>query len=84
MQIISNGKLRSVEHRAVTNTSEARTTIVTFIEPLSDSIIEPAKGLINEGNPPIYRPLEYKDFLNNYIVNNGNTDKILGPYRLQE
>ncbi|KAI7741569.1 hypothetical protein M8C21_011803 [Ambrosia artemisiifolia] len=47
LQIISNGKLRSAEHRAVTNSREDRTTIVTLISPCQDTIIEPANSIID-------------------------------------
>lgn len=64
LQIISNGKLRSAEHRAVTNSSEARTSIATFVTPTSTCIVEPAKSLVNGMNPPKYEALVFKDFVN--------------------
>ncbi|KAI3449760.1 hypothetical protein Pfo_006425 [Paulownia fortunei] len=64
VEIISNGKVRSAEHRVVTNKEEARTTIATFINPCPDCIIEPAKVFVNEVNPPLYPPQSFKDFVN--------------------
>ncbi|KAK3026177.1 hypothetical protein RJ639_040564 [Escallonia herrerae] len=63
LEIISNGKLKSAEHRAVTNSSEARATIATFINPSFDCVIEPAKALVNDLNPQLYKPFQYKDFV---------------------
>ncbi|KAK0580988.1 hypothetical protein LWI29_008488 [Acer saccharum] len=83
LQIISNDKLKSVKHRAVTNSKKARTSAAIFITPTSDSILEPAKALIDASNPQIYKAFEYKDFLNNYIIMADNPEKSLQPYKLK-
>jgi isopenicillin N synthase-like dioxygenase len=36
LEIISNGKLKSAEHRAVTNSEKSRTSIATFVNPSLD------------------------------------------------
>ncbi|KAH6828257.1 hypothetical protein C2S53_015875 [Perilla frutescens var. hirtella] len=72
IQIISNGKLTSAEHRVVTNPKEGRTSIATFINPMPDCIIEPAKLLVNEANPPLYPSLSFKEFV--------NVSKPFGPF----
>ncbi|KAK8654213.1 hypothetical protein V6N13_128186 [Hibiscus sabdariffa] len=58
LQIISNNKLKSAEHRVVTNSRVARTTAAFFIYPSDDSIIEPAKSLIR-GDASLYRAFEF-------------------------
>ncbi|PIN23103.1 Iron/ascorbate family oxidoreductase [Handroanthus impetiginosus] len=63
LEIISNGRLKSPEHRVVTNAKQARSTIATFINPSPDCIIQPAKVLVNEANPPLYPSLSFKDFV---------------------
>ncbi|KAK8982331.1 hypothetical protein V6N11_037502 [Hibiscus sabdariffa] len=57
LQIISNNKLKSAEHRVVTNSRVARTTAAFFIYPSDDSIIEPAKSLIR-GDASLYRAFD--------------------------
>ncbi|WCJ38368.1 2-oxoglutarate (2OG) and Fe(II)-dependent oxygenase superfamily protein [Euphorbia peplus] len=47
LQITSNKILRSAEHRAVTNTKEDRISSAFFINPSNETIIHPAKHLIN-------------------------------------
>ncbi|KAK3014702.1 hypothetical protein RJ639_009632 [Escallonia herrerae] len=74
--IISNGKLKSAEHRAVTNSSEARATIATFINPSFDCIIEPAKALVNDMNPQLYKPFQYKDFVSTSNAFGLNTEAL--------
>ncbi|KAL3517690.1 hypothetical protein ACH5RR_020279 [Cinchona calisaya] len=63
LEIISNGRLKSAEHRAVTNSYETRTSIATFINPCHNSIVEPAKVLVDESNPPRFAATIYKDFV---------------------
>lgn len=63
VQIISNGKLRSIKHRVVTSTHETRTSIATFVNPSPDCIIEPAKVLVNEKEPSRYTASQYKEYV---------------------
>nr|TKS17915.1 hypothetical protein D5086_0000007640 [Populus alba] len=66
-QVISNGKLKSVDHGVVTNSKVARTTVGTCIFPSSDSRIEPAKALVDKCHPPLYKSFIFKDFSDTYI-----------------
>ncbi|KAK6239082.1 hypothetical protein QUC31_004551 [Theobroma cacao] len=81
--IVSNNKLKSAEHRVVTNSEMARTTVGLFISSCDDSIIEPAKSLTNAGDPPLYRAFQYKDFISNYVSMMGDTELALQPFKLQ-
>lgn len=49
-----------------------------------ESVIEPAKALANDGNPPIYRAFLCKEFLINFLANGDDTEKVLAPYKLQD
>ncbi|XP_058077937.1 protein DMR6-LIKE OXYGENASE 1-like [Magnolia sinica] len=82
MEIISNGQLKSVEHRAVTNSTVARTTVVTFIYPDMDSIMEPAPTLVNVQSLPLYRPFRFQEFLNTYLDKSGNKASTLESFKL--
>ncbi|KAK7345783.1 hypothetical protein VNO77_16394 [Canavalia gladiata] len=83
LQIMSNGKLISAEHRAVTNSSAARTTVAFFVAPKEECIIEPAQGLIDEHNPPIFKSFKYKDFFDYYFAKYGDTDVVLKSFEAQ-
>ncbi|KAL1827253.1 hypothetical protein ACET3Z_005665 [Daucus carota] len=83
LQIVSNEKFRSVEHRAITNSREARTTIASFISPCNSCIVEPAKALINEANPPLYRAFEYQEFLKSYVAKAGKKETALQAYKIE-
>ncbi|KAB5556132.1 hypothetical protein DKX38_007041 [Salix brachista] len=83
MQIISNNKLRSVEHRAVTNSEKARTSVAMFFIPNGDSIVEPAKALADSRNPAIFKSFQYKEFITHFINRTGGIDVALEPFKLQ-
>ncbi|KAF8401869.1 hypothetical protein HHK36_012818 [Tetracentron sinense] len=83
LQIISNGMLRSAEHRVVTNSSVARTTVATFIYPSDECIIEPAQPLVKAHGPPLYRAFQYKEFKINYSAKFSEPEAQLAPFKLQ-
>ncbi|XP_047335154.1 2'-deoxymugineic-acid 2'-dioxygenase-like [Impatiens glandulifera] len=82
LQVISNGKLRSVEHRAVTNSECARTSIATFLMPSFDYCVEPAKSLVSESYPPIFKPFKYMEFIREYLSNTDNPQAVLDHFKL--
>ncbi|KAK7340690.1 hypothetical protein VNO77_21400 [Canavalia gladiata] len=69
LQIISNGRLIGAEHRVVTNSGTARTTVAYFIRPRNEEIIEPAKPLTSSGVSPIYRSITFEEFLKIFMGN---------------
>ncbi|KAK4710776.1 hypothetical protein R3W88_005289 [Solanum pinnatisectum] len=72
LQIISNDRLKSVVHRAVTNSKETRICVGNFVIPSSDCHIEPAT----------YKPYQYKEFLHTYAINHGDFEDLLQSYKL--
>ncbi|XWS76272.1 hypothetical protein CRYUN_Cryun01aG0161100 [Craigia yunnanensis] len=66
--IISNGKLKGAEHRVVTNSRDARTTVSYFVYPCDQSLIEPAKALVNACNPAIYKAFKFVEFVTTFIL----------------
>ncbi|KAK8467985.1 hypothetical protein PHAVU_007G194000 [Phaseolus vulgaris] len=84
LQVISNGKLISAEHRAVTNSHDTRTSAAFFVAPSDECIIEPAEALTDEHHPPIYKAFNYKDFNSHYFAKYGNTDIVLKSFEVQK
>ncbi|KAK9704850.1 hypothetical protein RND81_07G015100 [Saponaria officinalis] len=83
LQFVSNGKLLSVEHRAVTNKDQSRISAAFFIAPANDSIIEPAKAVINAEKPPKYKSFRYADFVKTFrSAYVGEIDNVLGKYMI--
>lgn len=77
LQIISNGRMIGAEHRVVTNSGTARTTVAYFIRPTKESIIEPAKPLTCSGAPPIYKPIAFDDFLRIFMTKGPDIETFL-------
>ncbi|XP_024189850.1 2-oxoglutarate-dependent dioxygenase 11 isoform X1 [Rosa chinensis] len=65
MEIWSNGKYKSIEHRVVTNESKARISCSTFYLPRHDVEIEPLDQMVLEspGSLPMYKKVKYGDYL---------------------
>eukprot|EP00253_Pinus_taeda_P006253 PITA_06253 len=62
LQVVSNGRFRSVEHRAVTNMNSARISIPTFWNPGDDAFIAPAASMVDERHPAVYRGYKFEEF----------------------
>jgi 2'-deoxymugineic-acid 2'-dioxygenase/mugineic-acid 3-dioxygenase len=68
LEVVTNGVLKSVEHRVMTNSALARTSVAMFIAPTEDCVIGPAEEFLGEENPPCYRTLRFRDFKRIYNV----------------
>ncbi|WVZ09546.1 hypothetical protein V8G54_014076 [Vigna mungo] len=84
LQVISNGKLKSCEHRVVTNSHEARTSAGLFFAPTNECVVEPAKALTDEHHPPNFKPFKYKDFIPHFLSKHGDTDTVLKSFAAQK
>ncbi|KAH0661602.1 hypothetical protein KY284_026533 [Solanum tuberosum] len=66
--VMTNGKLKCVAHRVVTNTTQARTVIGTYFCPAD--VVEPAKSFVSPDNPPLFTPFKWgTEFLSHYFNN---------------
>ncbi|XP_052199957.1 gibberellin 3-beta-dioxygenase 3-like [Diospyros lotus] len=63
MHILSNGRFKSAQHRAVVNKARHRISVAYFYGPPADVKIGPAIRLIDVDHPPIYRPVTWKEYL---------------------
>lgn len=66
LEIATNGLLKSIEHRAMTNGTVARTSVATFLMPPEDSVIGPAEELLGDGDPSRYRTVTFREFMRVY------------------
>ncbi|XP_054780142.1 jasmonate-induced oxygenase 2-like [Prosopis cineraria] len=62
LQIVSNEIYKSVEHKVVVNSQTDRVSLAFFYNPKSDAVIEPAKELLTEERPPLYRPMTFDQY----------------------
>ncbi|KAJ4837585.1 hypothetical protein Tsubulata_009691 [Turnera subulata] len=63
MHIISNGRFKSVLHKAVVNQTHHRISLAYFYGPPMDAKVSPAMKLVDPDHPPLYRPVTWKGYL---------------------
>ncbi|KAG7022434.1 Protein DMR6-LIKE OXYGENASE 1 [Cucurbita argyrosperma subsp. argyrosperma] len=62
VQVWSNDKYESVEHRVVVNTEKERFSIPFFFFPAHHTMVKPLEEVVNEQNPPKYREYNFGKF----------------------
>ncbi|KDP32768.1 hypothetical protein JCGZ_12060 [Jatropha curcas] len=62
IEILSNGKYKSVLHRTTVNKEKARMSWPVFLEPPSELVIGPHPKLVTENNPAKYKTEKYSDY----------------------
>ncbi|GAV83244.1 2OG-FeII_Oxy domain-containing protein/DIOX_N domain-containing protein [Cephalotus follicularis] len=65
MEILTNGKYKSIIHRAMVNDKATRISIATAHGPPLDSIVSPAPELVmnSENQIPAFRGIKYRDYM---------------------
>ncbi|GJW38634.1 feruloyl CoA ortho-hydroxylase 1-like protein [Tanacetum coccineum] len=67
LQIISNGKYKSVEHRVSANGSSNRISVPIFVNPRPSDVIGPLQELIDSGEKPLYKNVVYSDYVKHFF-----------------
>lgn len=62
-QILTNGKYKSCLHRALVNNKTTRYSIAVSNGPSLDTVVGPSPKMVDEPNPPIYKPMKYVDYV---------------------
>ncbi|PRQ23270.1 putative ent-kaurene synthase [Rosa chinensis] len=70
LQVWSNERYESTEHRVMVNSEKERFSIPYFLEPAHYTIIKPLEELINEQNPAKYRPYSWGKFTTHRKLSN--------------
>ncbi|KAA0061143.1 protein DMR6-LIKE OXYGENASE 2-like [Cucumis melo var. makuwa] len=84
LEILSNGKYKSVLHRAKVNDKATRISIGMAVGPSHETVVGPAPQLINEhtNNPPMFKSIKYKDYMEIMQSNQLQGKSILDRFRL--
>nr|AIY60790.1 flavonol synthase [Dioscorea alata] len=62
IEILSNGKYKSVLHRTTVNKDKVRMSWPVFCSPPEETVVGPLKQLVNDDNPPKFKTKKYKDY----------------------
>ncbi|GMI76241.1 ethylene forming enzyme, ethylene-forming enzyme [Hibiscus trionum] len=72
LEVITNGKYKSVEHRVVAQTDGARMSIASFYNPGSDAVIYPAPALMEkeaaDEKKKLYPKFVFEDYMKLYAA----------------
>ncbi|PWA65030.1 flavonol synthase [Artemisia annua] len=63
IEILSNGKYKSVYHRTTVNKEKTRMSWPVFLEPPPEFEVGPIPKLVNKDDPPKYKTKKYKDYV---------------------
>jgi len=74
LEVLSNGRLKSLVHRAILNPDEARISIASIHGLSKDEKVCCAEELVDEVNPAMYRESSFQDFLD-FLPSNINNYK---------
>jgi isopenicillin N synthase-like dioxygenase len=62
IQVLSNAKYKSVEHRVIVNSDQERLSLAFFYNPKSDIPIEPLKQLVTPEKPALYPAMTFDEY----------------------
>ncbi|KAM1195234.1 hypothetical protein ACFX13_022271 [Malus domestica] len=83
IEVLTNGKYKSVEHRAVTHKEKDRLSIVTFYAPSYEIEVGPMAELVDENNPCKYRRYNHGEYSKRYVTNKLQGKKTLEFARIR-
>ncbi|XP_027916858.1 1-aminocyclopropane-1-carboxylate oxidase-like [Vigna unguiculata] len=67
LEVITNGKYKSVMHRVITQSDGNRMSIASFYNPGNDAVIAPAEALVKEDeNTKVYPKFVFDDYMKLY------------------
>ncbi|KZV52267.1 putative 2-oxoglutarate/Fe(II)-dependent dioxygenase [Dorcoceras hygrometricum] len=69
LEIFSNGRYKSVKHRAVVNTEATRISVVLANGPAPDAVVSPSAELVRRDGRGFYAPMKYKEFIETKLTN---------------
>ncbi|KAJ1399522.1 Oxoglutarate/iron-dependent dioxygenase [Sesbania bispinosa] len=79
IQVLSNGRFKSVHHRAVTNKVHPRVSMAMFYGPNMNTVIGPIHDLIDEEHPPKYRSYRLSEFIEEFYNQEGSRRMVTAP-----
>ncbi|XP_020587312.1 S-norcoclaurine synthase 1-like [Phalaenopsis equestris] len=83
LEILTNGKYKSIEHRAIINMEEERLSIATFHLPRTDAVLCPFPDLVNVDGE-LYKTISVKEYTREYFSGKLNGKNALERMKLRK
>ncbi|GMH11440.1 hypothetical protein Nepgr_013281 [Nepenthes gracilis] len=75
LQLLSNGRYKSIEHKVVPNLRKTRVSIAIFVNPAAHQVVAPLPELLEStGEKPLYREIVFLDYFK-YFFSKGHDGK---------
>ncbi|BBN00738.1 protein MpDOXC6 [Marchantia polymorpha subsp. ruderalis] len=84
VEILSNGKLRSVLHRGLPNLTMERLSIACFYMANNDAVIAPVEELLDDEHPPKYRSIRFEDYFKAFLAKGNLLKRGLAQVKIDE
>ncbi|KAK2996248.1 hypothetical protein RJ639_027454 [Escallonia herrerae] len=83
IEVLTNGRYKSVEHRAVTHKEKDRLSIVTFYAPSYETELGPMPELTDKNKPCKFRRYNHGEYSKHYVTNKLQGKKALEFAKIQ-
>ncbi|ESW21294.1 hypothetical protein PHAVU_005G058700 [Phaseolus vulgaris] len=77
LQLMSNDKFISVQHRVLANDQGPRISVASFFRTAISKVFGPIKELVCEDHPPVYREISLKDYMAHRYASGSGTSALL-------
>ncbi|KAI5657503.1 hypothetical protein M9H77_26296 [Catharanthus roseus] len=81
IQALSNGKYKSVWHRAVVNADKPRLSVASFLCPCDEAILSAPKPLTDDGSSVVYRDFTYAEYYSKFWSRNLDQEHCLELFK---
>ncbi|KAH6757988.1 hypothetical protein C2S52_023133 [Perilla frutescens var. hirtella] len=68
LEIFTNGRFKSVKHRAVVNSEKERISIVVANGPPGEAVVGPAAALVEKDGRAMYDSMKYEEYLESQLT----------------
>ncbi|KAG6477061.1 protein SRG1-like [Zingiber officinale] len=83
IEVLTNGRYKSVEHRVVTDEEMDRLSVVTFYAPSYEVELGPVPELVDDNQPCRYRRFNHGEYSRHYVTNKLQGKKTLEFAKIQ-